>query len=281
MSRGAISGFFRKLFVDRIGAGEDRRNLIALRFKTDVARSISRVVARATSASGKAQVSASVPPAESGDFPAAPPFAAPTLAAGNAPPWLQKIVERFPLEQLNQRLAQVRGVQKAERSGQETGQSAAVASELERVIGDLERELELRAGLIREQWAIRGPGLLAALTRQNGFRLLEGEIEVELVLPLTGGAAGLDDSGKAWMEALLHDVSFQFPETLRVGWLVARLGSASEDAAVQTLLNAAAEVDWLSPDPATETELRLWLGVGPAKSPGNPPLQAVRGSQPE
>lgn len=255
--------------------------MIALRFKTDVARSISRVVAQATSASGKAQVGVSDPPAESGDFPVAPAVAAPTLAAGNAPPWLQKIVERFPLEQLNQRLAQLRGVQKAERSVPETGQSVADASDLERALGDLERELELRAGLIREQWAIRGPGLLAALTRQNGFQLLKGEVEVELVLPLTGGSAGVDNSGKAWMEALLHDVSFQFPETLRVGWLVARLGSASEDAAVQSLLNAAAEVDWLSPDPATETELRLWLGVGPAKSLGDPPLQAVRGSRPE
>jgi hypothetical protein len=255
--------------------------LIALRFKTNVARSISRLVAEVTSASEKAQVKASVPPAESRDFPLAAPVAASSLAAGNAPTWLQKVAERFPVEQLNQRLAQLSGEQKAERQREETGQSAAVGDELDRAIGELARELELRSGLIREQWAIRGPGLLAALTRQNEFQVPAGEIEVELVLPLTGGAAGVDDSGRAWMEALLHDVSFQFPETLRVGWLVARLGSTSEEAAVRTLLNAAAEVDWLSPDPATETELRRWLGLGSATFPVESPLPAASGSGPE
>lgn len=281
MSRGPISEFFRKLFVVRIGAGEDRRNLIALRFKTDVARSISRVVALATSTSRKVQVRASGQPAESGGFPATPPVAAPSLDAGSTPPWLQKLVERCPVEKLNQLLARMPSALEAERPVQETGHSIVVGDDFDRAIAELVRELELRAGLIREQWAIRGPGLLAALNRQEEFQLPAGEFVIELVLPLTGGAAGVDDSGKAWMEALLHDVSFQFPETLRVAWLVALIGCTSEDAAVRTLLNAAAEVDWLSADPATETELRRWLACGSAKFSGESPRKAASGSPPE
>ncbi|MFM7741026.1 MAG: hypothetical protein ACKO9H_16635, partial [Planctomycetota bacterium] len=112
-----------------------------MRFKTNVARSISRVVAEVTSASEKALVEASIPPAESGNFPLAAPVAAPSLAAGNAHPWLKKVAERFPVEQLNQRLAQLSGEQKAERQREETGQSAAVGDELDRAISQLAREL--------------------------------------------------------------------------------------------------------------------------------------------
>ena len=237
-----------------------------MKFKTSVPRSIARVVVQTASADSAALVDAADQPAELGDFAHSRQAGVATSFSGQVPQWLQKIVERFPLEQLHQCLSTPPSVPRGEGPGEKVGQSVLAQESLNRAIGELERELELRAGLIREQWAIRGPGLLAALTRQKGFQPPLQEIEVELVLPLTGGAAELDDSGKAWMEALLHDVSFQFPETLRVGWLVARLGSASIDTAVTLLLNAAAEVDWLSPDPATEAELRRWLGVSSVKS---------------
>ncbi len=95
---------------------------------------------------------------------------------------------------------------------------------------------------------------------------------------MAGGAADVDEAGNAWMEALLHDVSFQFSETLRVGWLVARLGSTSVEAAVQLLLRAAEEVDWLSADPSTEVELRRWLGLGSSESAAETPTNAPPGS---
>ena len=255
--------------------------MIALKFKISVPRSIARVVDQAAAASGGALVDAGDQPTELGDFASSSPVAATTYSAGKVPQWLQKVVERFPVEQLHRRLSATPSVPQAECAAKRTGQSAAAGDEIEWAIGDLERELELRAGLIREQWAIRGPGLLAALTRQNGFRLAAGELEVDLVLPLTGGDAGVDDSGNVWMEALLHDVSFQFPETLRVGWLVARSGSSSINAAVQLLLNAAAEVDWLSPDPATEAELRAGLGISSASPPVESSPQAAAGSETE
>lgn len=244
--------------------------MIELKFRTSVARSIARVAAQQVAAGSTPKLKAGEQSAELGDFAPSELAAATLLPVGTVPQWLQKIIERFPLEPLQRRLLSLPTNSQTLQPPQQAGQIAPLAEELDVAIAELQRELELRAGLIREQWAIRGPGLLAALRRQSGFRYDGDELEVEMVLPLTGGAAGVDDAGKAWMEALLHDVSFQFPETLRVGWLVARLGSSSLDAAVSLLLNAAAEVDWLSADPATEAELRNWLGVGPAETVTEP-----------
>lgn len=244
--------------------------MIALRFKTSLARSIARVAAQPTTVSSIPALKVGEQPAELGDFARSDHVAPTSPPAGIIPQWLQKIVERFPVERLQRRLSSPDRSDRPASLSREAEQSAPLGDELDLAIAELERELELRAGLIREHWAIRGPGLLAALARQSGFQHEGGELEVELVLPLTGGAAGVDELGKPWMEALLHDVSFQFPETLRVGWLVARLGSLNVDAAVSLLLNAAAEVDWLSADPATEADLRNWLGIGAAKSVNKP-----------
>lgn len=242
-----------------------------------MARSIARVAAQPPAVNSSPAIKAGEQPAELGDLARSECAATTKGYPGMVPQWLQKTAERFPLERLQRRFSSPLTPQESESPPRETGQSAPLAEELDLAIAELQRELELRTGLICEQWAIRGPGLLAALTRQSGFRLEGSEIEVELVLPLSGGAAGVDQSGKAWMEALLHDVSFQFPETLRAGWLVARLGSSSIDAAVSILLNAAAEVDWLSADPATEAELRDWLGLGSEKSVTAPTPKSIAG----
>lgn len=132
--------------------------------------------------------------------------------------------------------------------------------EANRYSHELERELLLRADLVREQWEIRGPGLLAAIARQPGITIPSEPIEIQLVLPLQGGAAGLSERGQAWLEALLHDVSPQFPEVLRLGWLVALrlIGDPAE--AAKLLLNAAAEVDWLVADTRMLNDLQVWLG---------------------
>jgi hypothetical protein len=124
---------------------------------------------------------------------------------------------------------------------------------------ELERELELRAGLVREQWEIRGPGLLAALQRALGQEVPPKPLEIELVLPLLGGGSHYLGANRAWLEALLHDVSPHFSETLRIGWLVACQAHADRVAARRMLLEAAADVEWLSDDPLTESALEVWL----------------------
>ncbi len=135
---------------------------------------------------------------------------------------------------------------------------------------ELAGELELRAGLIREQWEIRGPGLLRAIQERAvaaGHPAVSGnddnasELVVELVLPLSGGACGLLSSGKGWMEAVLHDLSPQFTESLRVGWLAAWRLTGEPRAAAKLLLQAAGEVDWLATDPLTESACLQWLGL--------------------
>lgn len=135
----------------------------------------------------------------------------------------------------------------------------------------LDRELQLRAGLVREQWEIRGPGLLAAIAA----RLAPGEplkpLSIELVLPLVGGAAGYLGRDRAWLEALLHDVSPLFPESLRIAWLVALQHSRGEaTAARRLLLRAAADVEWLTDDPLTEAALAAWLEPDPAPHLASP-----------
>lgn len=141
---------------------------------------------------------------------------------------------------------------------------------------ELERELTMRGGLVQEQWNIRGPGLLAAIGRQPGIVTPSQPIEIQLVLPLVGGAAGLNGRGQAWLEALLHDVSPQFSETLRVGWLVALQLTGDQAGAARLLFDAATEVDWLTASPETLNELRNWLGIEEPAKPLSPPLR--RGS---
>ena|GEM_PF-2682976 len=138
---------------------------------------------------------------------------------------------------------------------------------------DLERELELRAGLVSEQWEIRGPGLLAALTRHLDSALPLKPLQIELVLPIHGGSGQYLRGDRAWLEALLHDVSPQFSETLRVGWLVACQACDEPTTARRLLLEAAADVEWLSDDPLTELALQAWLE-------GASPVAAVRESDP-
>lgn len=123
----------------------------------------------------------------------------------------------------------------------------------------LEQELELRAALVVEQWEIRGPGLLAALARALGEEISLQPLRIELVLPLQGGASQYLGGDRAWFEALLHDISPQFSEALRVGWLVACQARSEPAAARRLLIEAAADVEWLSDDPLTELALQAWL----------------------
>ena len=138
---------------------------------------------------------------------------------------------------------------------------------------DLERELELRAGLVSEQWEIRGPGLLAALTRHLDSAVPLNPLQIELVLPIHGGSGQYLRGDRAWLEALLHDVSPQFSEALRVGWLVACQACDEPTTARRMLLEAAADVEWLSDNPLTELALQAWLEGASAVS-------AVRESDP-
>jgi hypothetical protein len=91
-------------------------------------------------------------------------------------------------------------------------------------------------------------------------------LDIELVLPLGGGACGLLPSGRGWVEAILHDLSPQFTEPLRVGWLAAWKLTGDRRSGAKLLLAAASEVDWLSNDPITEAALDEWLENAAVKS---------------
>ncbi len=72
--------------------------MIALRFKTSVARSLARAASQADAASRPAVANAGHSSAERGDFSHSARPTTPPRGMGKVPQWLQKLEERFPLE---------------------------------------------------------------------------------------------------------------------------------------------------------------------------------------
>ncbi|MEX0824723.1 MAG: hypothetical protein WD119_01075 [Pirellulaceae bacterium] len=92
-------------------------------------------------------------------------------------------------------------------------------------------QLPLRGRPIRERWEERGAGLLRQIGARTHSQLLPTRATVCLIQPVRGGDGGVDVQRESvWMEAVLTNVEPNIPETLRLGWLLARLGMTHENA---------------------------------------------------
>lgn len=86
-------------------------------------------------------------------------------------------------------------------------------------------QLPLRARPLRELWEAGGPGILREMGRLTTAKLVPTRATLQLVQPARGGDGGLLADGDAvWMEAVLTNPDPAIPETLRLAWLIARLG---------------------------------------------------------
>lgn len=105
--------------------------------------------------------------------------------------------------------------------------TAAISSlegAVRKIYPELENELSLRVGPLREQWEARGPGLLHHLSRTTDPDLLPATANVALVTPIRGGGGiALLPSNTVLFEGVLTNGDAALPETLRLAWLVAQL----------------------------------------------------------
>ncbi|MFM2096430.1 MAG: hypothetical protein RIS70_3554, partial [Planctomycetota bacterium] len=91
---------------------------------------------------------------------------------------------------------------------------------------NLERELVLRIGPLREHWEARGPGLLRWLQRSTHGRSLDDFTSVLLVHPLhDGDVQPLYGHRALLVEALLVNPEPRLPEIVRLAWGFSRLSS--------------------------------------------------------
>jgi hypothetical protein len=143
----------------------------------------------------------------------------------------------------------------------------------------LAEQLPLRAGPLRGLWEATGPGLLRQIGRSTIAQLVPRRAQLLLVQPARGGDGDLlAEGGGVWMEAVLSNPHPAIPETLRIAWLIARLGwratqqgssgappAESADrlaglALVPITLEAAAELEVAAcDDESIETAAGLWM----------------------
>lgn len=141
----------------------------------------------------------------------------------------------------------------------------------------LDTELPLRVGPLLALWEARGPGLLYMVKAQTEPEFLAEHATVILVQPVRGGAGSAHlDTNRVHIEALLTDVDFRLPESLRLAWLLSqlqldrpqygdqvpghRLQFIASRALIPILLSASEEVQLSRcTTDMTELALRLWL----------------------
>jgi hypothetical protein len=98
--------------------------------------------------------------------------------------------------------------------------------EYEHHFPNLEQDLTLRSGPLREAWEARGPGLLGGIGTETDPRLIARKADCLLVLPVAGGGGQ-----PHWMynsvkfEAMLANPQQELPEVVRLAWLLAQLNS--------------------------------------------------------
>lgn len=120
------------------------------------------------------------------------------------------------------------GVREADVSG-----LAAWVSSVERAYYDWHRgqsqtplvdEIVIRTGPIKDQWQMRGPGLMVELARLTEPWLVAPQAEVVMVLPAVGGE-GLAHLARnlVTFEAVLTNADDTLPEVSRLAWLLAQL----------------------------------------------------------
>ena len=137
-------------------------------------------------------------------------------------------------------------------------------------------ELAVRARPLREQWEARGPGMMAELLQACRGLVLADQTNIVLVYPLLGGGGWASVPHDAvLLEAVLVDPVAWLPEPVRLGWLMAQLGTAAVEpqtaiapgrfplvaqlALIPPTLNAARQVELVRErDPRLSEILAAW-----------------------
>jgi hypothetical protein len=90
----------------------------------------------------------------------------------------------------------------------------------------IEDELAVRVGPIREQWEARGPGMLREVARLTDEAVVPAAAEIVLVAPYAGGH-GLAHAAhnRVTLEAVLVNPVAELPEAVRLAWLISQLNS--------------------------------------------------------
>lgn len=105
---------------------------------------------------------------------------------------------------------------------------AGAISDLEsayrRAVPDIEQQLRLRIGPLRDLCEARGPGLFRLLSERTEPGLIVESAEVILVQPVCGGGGVAHlPYNSATIEGVLANPVAELPETVRLGWLLAQL----------------------------------------------------------
>lgn len=100
--------------------------------------------------------------------------------------------------------------------------------DLERAVNDafpgLDKELELRSRLLREQWEARGPGMLRRIEQLLPSDVIVPGADVLLVQPCLGGGGKPHlVNNTVRIEAVLANPYHQLPESVRLAWLLSQL----------------------------------------------------------
>lgn len=91
---------------------------------------------------------------------------------------------------------------------------------------ELVDELAVRGGPLREQWDARGPGMLKELARLTDEVIVPEAAEIVLVSPYAGGlGVAHAEQNRVTLEAVLVNPNPDFPESVRIAWLLGQLSS--------------------------------------------------------
>lgn len=108
----------------------------------------------------------------------------------------------------------------------------SVFDSMMRAFPNLEREVLLRIGPLRDHWEARGPGLLRVLQQTTHGRPLDDFTSVLIVHPLhDGDVQPLDHHRGLLVEGLLANPEPRLPEIVRLAWGFSRLSGSLADKA--------------------------------------------------
>ena len=100
----------------------------------------------------------------------------------------------------------------------------AVEGAVRTALPNLNEELPLREGPLREQWEARGAGMLQQIGWLTEETLIPPNCEVVLVHPAQGGGGEAHlVYNSVRIEAVLANPVAELPEAVRLGWLIAQL----------------------------------------------------------
>jgi len=91
-------------------------------------------------------------------------------------------------------------------------------------VPDIDEQLRLRIGPLREMWEGRGPGLMILIGQRTEPELIVDAAEIIVVQPVTGGwGAPHLPYNSVSIEGVLTNPRPELPEVVRIAWMVAQL----------------------------------------------------------